>query len=513
MGDILKMDLEKVKAFFAERKVSLPSPPAVVVRLLEQIKREDYHRLAETLRLDPALAARVLGVANSPLYRTGPEEVVSLEKAISLLGTEVVKNLALSFVIYRDLRARAASGPGFKMELFWKRSVTHAVGSRLLAQKSSLEEEHLFTAGLLADIGVLVLYQAIPERYQELLEEKEICGRSLHLLEKERLGFSHAEAGAYLLQRWGLPDHLVMDIAYHHCWERAPQAYQKDARILFLATILGGIYFSRCTTSHYEAALQELEKAFRFSEEKSLELIDRVAEEVRDLLRFFDLAPEALPPYSQILEEAREELEKLSLNCALLLRRLEEEKGHAEELARRLQEANRKLRELSIRDGLTGLYNHRYFQERLRQEWERAKRYRRPLSLILMDIDHFKRINDTYGHPVGDQILKALSRLIRENIRASDIPARYGGEEFAVILPEADLQGAAGVGERLRAQVAEAPFKVNGREIPVTISLGVASSLPGSGPFSPQKLIEAADKALYYSKTHGRNRLTAVPLD
>ena len=210
------------------------------------------------------------------------------------------------------------------------------------------------------------------------------------------------------------------------------------------------------------------------------------------------------------MEECKAELEKLSISYVLLLRQLKEEKRRAEELARKLKMVNEKLRKLSIIDGLTGLYNHRYFQERLREEFERTRRYRHSLSLIMLDIDYFKKVNDTYGHLFGDFVLKELARIIKESLRKTDIAARYGGEEFALILPETEIQGASALGERLRSRVEKHSFQMKGISLHITISLGAASIFPAESSKTPRDLIETADKALYYSKTHGRNRLTAV---
>ncbi len=504
------MDFQKVEEIIRKRRINLPSPPALAMRLLELVKSEDYQKLAETIRLDPALAARVLGLANSPLYRSGPKEITSLETAISLLGTDVIKNLALSFAVARNFPHKGQTPSGFDLEKFWKRAVSNAVSARLLAQKGALEDDHLFTAGLLLDIGVLLLYLLLEEDYLRVFDEKEISDRPLWEIERDLFGFTHAEAGAYFLRSWHLPEHIVEDVHYHHRWEKAPEEFREHARLLHLASLLSGIYFSEKKSEKYDRALKEIPELLGFSEQETIKLIDRVATECQNIFAFFDLPDEGVPPYSELLEEAYEELEKLSLNCALILRQLKEEKKRTEELARRLKAANERFRLLSILDGLTELYNHRYFQERLKEEFERARRYRHAISLIMLDIDYFKRINDSYGHLAGDFILKELARLIRQNIRKSDIPARYGGEEFAIILPETDLKGASILGERLRERVEKEPFHFEEHRITVTISLGVASYFPAANSKGPRDLLEAADKALYYSKTHGRNRLTAV---
>ena len=162
---------------------------------------------------------------------------------------------------------------------------------------------------------------------------------------------------------------------------------------------------------------------------------------------------------------------------------------------------------LTTVDGLTQTYNKRYFLETLEREVNRALRYGRNLSLILFDIDHFKRINDTHGHLAGDQILRDLASLVQANLRREDVFARYGGEEFAVILPESDRDHAVRVSEKLRALVEERAFSYDDEPIPVTISLGVASIAPGQEPITPTELVAAADAKLYEAKEGGRNRV------
>lgn len=170
-----------------------------------------------------------------------------------------------------------------------------------------------------------------------------------------------------------------------------------------------------------------------------------------------------------------------------------------------LQEKNRMLEELSKKDGLTNLFNRRYFQERVTEEFSRARRYDFPMSFIIFDIDHFKDINDTHGHPAGDEVLRHIAKMLTSNIRDVDIPARYGGEEFTLILPHTKLCNAVAVAERLRRQIESHPVEFHDKSIPVTISLGVAG-IPDNNPKSCNELIQFADEALYKAKQSGRNR-------
>ena len=162
---------------------------------------------------------------------------------------------------------------------------------------------------------------------------------------------------------------------------------------------------------------------------------------------------------------------------------------------------------LTTIDGLTQVYNKRYFLETLEREIGRAERYRRDLSLIIFDIDHFKKINDTFGHLAGDHVLKHLALVIKSRIRREDILSRYGGEEFAIILPEIDRENAAQFAEKIRRLIEKAVFKFEETEIPVTISIGVALYSPDCGEVND--FIKLADDKLYEAKMAGRNQVVS----
>ncbi len=173
----------------------------------------------------------------------------------------------------------------------------------------------------------------------------------------------------------------------------------------------------------------------------------------------------------------------------------------------RLYERNK---QLSITDGLTKLYNHRYFQEALMREFNRSARHKSPLSLALIDIDRFKQVNDTMGHQQGDLILSELARLLKRTVRNLDLVARYGGEEFALIMPDAPLDDALRVAERLRKAIEEHPFPAKEGAMRVTVSMGLAG-IPSHPISNPADLIRAADQALYTAKEAGRNRVERQP--
>lgn len=159
---------------------------------------------------------------------------------------------------------------------------------------------------------------------------------------------------------------------------------------------------------------------------------------------------------------------------------------------------------MATTDGLTGLFNHRVFQERLTEELKRSERHGTPLSLLLTDIDLFKKVNDTYGHPAGDLVLKNVSKILKKELRDIDIAARYGGEEFVVILPGTDSIGAMNIAERLRKAIMTETFSSDNRTLKVTTSIGIAT-VPADAR-TKEELIEKTDQALYHAKHNGRNQ-------
>jgi diguanylate cyclase (GGDEF)-like protein len=170
----------------------------------------------------------------------------------------------------------------------------------------------------------------------------------------------------------------------------------------------------------------------------------------------------------------------------------------------KLEEANSKLELLSITDQLTGLFNRRHFDDVFAQEIQRAARYAHPFSVMMMDIDHFKNVNDTYGHQAGDFILKGVANILCSQLRETDILARYGGEEFVVVLPETGESVALSIAERIRGALEEHKFCCGDNELHVTISIGVVTA---SGEQDDEEVLHAADDALYKAKEEGRNRV------
>jgi diguanylate cyclase (GGDEF)-like protein len=184
--------------------------------------------------------------------------------------------------------------------------------------------------------------------------------------------------------------------------------------------------------------------------------------------------------------------------------------GEMDARIRSMIEKSKAYRRLEVEatvDEKTGLANYRVFYKKLREEWERSERYKQPLSVVMLDLDNFKRVNDTVGHPAGDRVLREFAVLVSGGARATDLAARYGGEEFAMILPHTDRERAQRVAERIRAAVADFLFLEPEHPLRVTVSAGAATFAPEHPIASAEQLVAAADRALYAAKRAGKNRV------
>jgi diguanylate cyclase (GGDEF)-like protein len=503
---------DELHKLIGEQQINLPSPPSVAVKILNAVQNKEcsLEDLEKIITADPALTGKLLRIANSAFYSL-PNEVSNISRALSILGTNVIKNIALSFVIAGNMRGE--ENDSFNFDYFWRRSVTAAVAAELVTGVLHEKDDDIFVTALLQDIGILTMYLLKGSGYAATLKHYiDGGGTDLIQAEQELYRFDHQQLGYILLESWGIPATITMPMLFHHEPEKAPERHRRTALILNMANLLS----SSCNNTQIAALVRELQKKmhdyFGITPDRTRDLLDDVARKSIDILNIFEIDPGQMKPYSQILQEANEELGKLNLTYEQLVLELTEAKKKSEIFAKELGEANLRLEQLAFRDGLTSLYNHRYFQEVLKNEMARARRYQHSLCLIMFDIDFFKKVNDSFGHPAGDQVLINMANAVSASIRPSDILARYGGEEFVLILPETSQTGMKVFAERLRRCVAALTTVFQNQEIKVTISSGGVHFSPDD-QISPQQLIDIADRGLYLSKENGRNRVTILPIE
>jgi diguanylate cyclase (GGDEF)-like protein len=351
-----------------------------------------------------------------------------------------------------------------------------------------------------------------PNDYIEVLREVSYTGVKDYESERRIFSYSHEDIGSETLRIWGIPEVIYQPIAHHHEETDINGKHSDLTKLIGIGDMVSNIYFNKSRQETMESLCVGMNDKYGVNADDVRSFVDAAAAVGSDILASFDIPSEQLRPYSQLLQEANAEMFRLNLTYDQLLRRYADKNEKAARLADELKEANRKLQELAITDGLTGLYNFRYFHTELQKAMARAQRHIHSVSLVLLDIDNFKLINDNYGHISGDIVLKSLAGLIWESSRNVDTVARYGGEEFSLILPETDLKGAAVIAEKLRKTIEANAVDMDSIKIRVTVSLGICVYDPKRNQLNEDEFIKAADRALYNSKRSGKNRLSIASL-
>lgn len=481
----------------------LPSLPAAAARIvdLSQDPTAGMGDVADAVGMDPALTSKLLRIANSPLYGQRRQSD-NLRQAVMLLGLNATLTLALSFSLVNSLRS--SKKDGLDLTLFWRRALLAASAARVVAKSTSkAASEECFLAALLQDIGMLALDQALPELYEGMDAIKQRDHQALMAYEKERLQSDHADIGAWLLARWRFPEPMVHAVGASHLGH--PAAATEDEHALLQTVNISGyiadMLLPQEPGQQWQAASERAQKYWSVADDWMEDIGEQLAEEVPEIEKLFDMQLLESADVGALLSEAKEVLVTRSLQT---LKQLDESQKVTDSIRERVHvmEAENK------RDGLTGAYNRSYMDELLRREFEQAREHNWPLSLIFVDIDRFKQLNDNHGHAVGDQALCHTTRLLDFSTRDTDMVARYGGEEFVIILPGVDSRTASALGQRVvEAFRNEELIIESGEALQITISAGLASFDEYTAFEHCSALLHAADQAMYQAKAQGRNRL------
>ncbi len=490
----------------------LPALPASAVEVLRLTSTGDASAsdLASVIERDPSLATKLLKLVNSPLFGVR-REVTNVQQAVALAGQRVVRVTALSVSFSEQINSKRSAG--FDYESFWRSSLTGAVAGRLIARAAAPGiAEEAFIAGLLAQIGRLAAHTVAPDLYAQAIEMKDRDGGRLRDAERAVLGVTGAALGRALLEKWNLPASLCTAVGASQGDDAGLDgSARRLAEIVCAARAVSELFCREIGVVEIDQVRDEVRRLAGLDEKAVEEALASIDTHVRQMARDLSLEIGSTADYAEIRTLAAVELARLTFEAeterTATLARAEE----AEAEARQLHEDSKHIIRAATTDSLTGIANRAAFEQRL-DELLSAPTAAGRVALFLMDVDHFKAFNDTYGHQAGDKVLRAVAGALRDTACGEAAVARWGGEEFIAAGLFRSDQAAVELGERLRAAIAAACVHWDGVVLKVTASVGVVFAPVGAVAASAGRLIGDADARMYEAKRAGRNRVVAAAI-
>ncbi|MDP5052720.1 MAG: GGDEF domain-containing protein, partial [Congregibacter sp.] len=471
---------------------TLPTLPTVAAKIIELSSQDDYglSDIIAIVRNDISIATKLIASANTPQYYRG-EPVVDISQAVSRLGFKSTMMIALSFSL--SVKASSNEQTQIDTDALWLRSVASGAIARLLArQLGSKDPEACFLAALVQDIGVLALSQAAPATYAGISDTSH---EVLCAAEEAAFGCDHASAGAWLLEQWKLPTKIAELVASSH--EFAALTLENGSRQEHWCVAVSGLLADAMLAGdQFQAARMVwiIDGLCVDTTGVDSNIVPKIAEAVREAEALFE-AQLVQDPIT-LLETSKEKLLQVMTDAS---RDVSDDKiGQLEQRVSMLERQGQL-------DSLTGAINRGYFHAELDRLFAAAIVNGEPLSLMFIDADHFKQINDAYGHLAGDEVLKWLASAFSQLVRDEDRVGRYGGEEFVVILPGLSETEAKTLGQRTCDHVRNGRISAGDANIQLTVSIGIATIDSDSQLRSTRDLIFAADQAMYFAKQSGRD--------
>jgi len=479
---------------------NFPSPPAIAQQIIALARdaNTDISQVAAAIGRDPALAAKLLRVANSAMY-SRQRKSTNLRQALIVLGLQGATTLALGFSLvdsYMGLRSN-----GVDYERYWRRAILGASAARCFGgMQGAIAAEDIFLAALLQDIAILGVDRAAPDFYRDL--PPNASHRELSEHETARLGVDHAELGAWLVAYWKLPEPLCRAVG----WSHAPQSADGStptgmaARCVALGSECVELLLAPAESADFSALAEHASAWLGIEPPVVADVVGRIVGEIPEIETLFDrqlLRPEAA---GAILDQARD---------LLVLRNLQAlgEAGSLPAANPKLESGADAPPDAGQRDRLTGLYNSGYVNLMLRREFQAAASGAWPLSVVFVDLDRIREINEVHGHEAGDAVLLRMAKSIASVARDTDCVARYGGTQFVIVLPGLAARGAAIFCERLIAGLRGTLHTIRGTAVTVTSWVGLATHTPEKPFQRASHLIHAAERSASLAKKIGRDRL------
>ena len=413
---------------------NFPTPPPVAMQVIQLAQNPDIDlaTVADAVSADPAIAAKVMRIANSAMYARRRQSS-NLRQALIVLGLNATLTLALSFTLVATLRKNPPKG--FDFDAYWRRTILAATWGKLLAGEFGRRDaEEVFLAALLQDLGMLAIDKIAPDVYEGItpfqLEHARVAQH-----EKTHLETDHRAIGAWLLESWNMPKHLVQAVQHSHDLSGGgvEADYREFVRAVAMSGELSDVWLATKNEQGIKRIGVEAHRHLGIVPNRLADMFETIQEQIPVAENIFEMSLFEEEHVQEITDNAREILMIRNLHALSEVATLQKKTSE-------LEDQNEELKEESSRDSLTGVFNRRAFGEALGREFAAAGKHQWPLSVIFVDLDHFKQINDTHGHQAGDAMLRAVASLLTGSLRDSDIVARYGGDEFVLLLPGTDAE-------------------------------------------------------------------------
>lgn len=447
--------------------------PKICKNILEILLLKSEREFLEFINQNQEISSLILSFANQPKYRKDNPPIRDIKLALLVLGEDLVKILVLGFI---SKKLTKVTFNEFNFHLFWARAIANLCFSFICASHFKNFSSHLPISSYLMDFGIIILYSLFPEGYLKVLKLKKLFGNSTSQAEKEVFGVDHATIGGEYFENYNFPRRFILNIQYHHQFpdlpEEIPPQIFEDIKFLNFIDLGVGCYFSLNSEKKLKEFKNMAKTYFNLEELQIESLLNSLPEWTNPLYKILDYKTYSLTPLSLSAktceEKIKEQIEKLEERkkkeealTDLYKDELIKIAREKEILVEEIEELKRKLKISSILDPLTGLYNEDYFLKRLKEELLRAKRFKRFLSILLIEIDKFSQIMELYGAEEEEKILKILAQGIYRNLRRIDIIAKLSKpEQFALILPETSQSGATVVARRISNLIERTFYKI-----------------------------------------------------
>jgi diguanylate cyclase (GGDEF)-like protein len=495
MSDVLDHLKSKLKA-----SANFPSPPAIAQQIIALAgdPHIDISQVAAAIGRDPGLAAKLLRVANSALY-SRQRKSTNLRQALIVLGLHGATTLALGFSLigtYKGLKSNSLD-----YDRYWRRAILSTSAAKCFGElQNASAVDDIFLAALLQDIAILGVDRAAPDFYRDL--PRNASHREFRAYETARLGIDHAELGAWLLDYWKLPQPLCRAVAWSHAHSITDRSTPTGmaACCVALGSECVDILLAPAAATDVAALAEHASELLGIDAPAVAQVVGKIVAEIPEIERMFDTKLLQADAASVILAQARDLLMLRNLQAPGQVIGSRETKPKLESRPAALQDAQ-------LRDSLTGLYNRGHLDLMLRREYQAATTGNWPLSVVFVDLDRFKEINEAYGHEAGDSVLISTAKTILSVARDTDCVARYGGEEFVIVLPGIASPGAEIFCQRLITRLRGTLHPIGVTMVTVTASMGLATHAPKTPFQRASQLIDAAGRSVHIAKKSGRDRL------